>query len=114
MGGFFAGCAGVMQYSRAGNGDPSAATGLELSVIAAVVIGGASLNGGKGSILGTIVGALIMAVIARGCNQVPIHPSLQWLTHGPKALPNYVEEIVTGIIIIIAVALDNLRPRRPQ
>lgn len=93
-----AGLAGVMQFSRLSVGDPTVATGLELDVIAAVVIGGGSLSGGEGSVLGTIVGALIMAVIRSGCSQM--------------GLPNWVQEIVTGLIIVLAVAVDRLRHRR--
>ena len=96
--GAFAGLAGVMQFSRLTVGDPTVAVGLELNVIAAVVIGGGSLSGGEGSILGTLVGALIMTIIASGCTQ--------------RGYPNWVQEIITGAIIVIAVALDRLRHRR--
>ena len=98
LGGAFAGLAGLMQFSRLTVGDPTVAVGLELDVIAAVVIGGGSLSGGEGSILGTLVGALIMTVIASGCTQM--------------GLPNWVQEIITGAIIVLAVALDRLRHRR--
>jgi ribose/xylose/arabinose/galactoside ABC-type transport system permease subunit len=98
LAGGLAGLAGLMQFSRLTVGDPSVATGLELDVIAAVVIGGGSLSGGEGSILGTLVGALIMTVIRAGCSQM--------------GLPNWVQEIVTGAIIVAAVALDRLRHRR--
>jgi ribose transport system permease protein len=93
-----AGLAGLMQFSRLTVGDPTVAVGLELDVIAAVVIGGGSFSGGEGSVLGTIVGALIMTVIRSGCSQM--------------GLPNWVQEIVTGSIIVLAVALDRLRHRR--
>ena len=93
-----AGLAGLMQFSRLTVGDPTVAVGLELNVIAAVVIGGGSLSGGEGSILGTLVGALIMTVIASGCTQMGV--------------ANWVQEIITGAIIVIAVALDRLRHRR--
>jgi ribose/xylose/arabinose/galactoside ABC-type transport system permease subunit len=93
----FAGMAGLMQFSRLTVGDPTVAVGLELDVIAAVVIGGGSLSGGEGSVLGSIVGALIMTVIRSGCSQM--------------GLPNWVQEIVTGSIIVVAVALDRLRSR---
>jgi ribose transport system permease protein len=93
----FAGVAGLMQFSRLTVGDPSVAQGLELDVIAAVVIGGGSLAGGEGSILGSIVGALIMAVIRSGCSQ--------------RGITNSVQEIITGLIIVVAVALDRLRHR---
>ena len=95
--GAFAGLAGVMEFSRLSVGDPTVAIGAELSVIAAVIIGGGSLAGGKGTVVGTIAGAAIMTVIQIGCSQ-----------HG---LPNWVQEIVTGTIIVFAVALDHFRSR---
>ncbi len=91
------GVAGVLQFSRLSVGDPTIAAGLELDVIAAVIIGGGSLNGGRGSVLGTVLGACTMAVISTGCAQ--------------KGLPNWVQQIVTGVIIVIAVALDRWRNR---
>ena len=91
----FAGLAGLLQFSRLSVGDPTVAVGLELDVIAAVIIGGGSLLGGKGTVVGTVGGAAIMAVIQIGCSQ-----------HG---LPNWVQQIVTGIIIVMAVALDRWR-----
>lgn len=94
----FAGLAGLMQFSRLTVGDPTAASGLELDVIAAVVIGGGSLSGGEGSVLGALIGALIMTVIRSGCSQI--------------GYPNWVQEIITGSIIVVAVALDRLRHRR--
>lgn len=90
-----AGVAGVLQFSRLSVGDPTVAFGLELAVIAAVIIGGGSLLGGRGTVAGTILGAMTMAVIAIGCSQ--------------KGLPNWVQEIVTGGIIVLAVALDRWR-----
>ncbi len=98
LGGFFAGLAGLMQFSRLTVGDPTVAVGLELDVIAAVVIGGASLSGGQGSIVGSLLGALLMTTIRAGCSQY--------------GLPNWVQEIVTGGIIVLAVALDRLRVGR--
>lgn len=100
MSAFFGGLAGVMQFSRLTVGDPTVAIGLELDVIAAVVIGGGSLSGGEGSILGSIIGALIMTVIKSGCTQI--------------GLPNWVQEILTGAIIITAVAVDRLRHRNSK
>jgi ribose/xylose/arabinose/galactoside ABC-type transport system permease subunit len=98
LGGAFAGIGGLFQFSRLTVGDPTVAIGVELDVIAAVVIGGGSLSGGEASVLGTIVGAFIMTVIRSGCSQM--------------GLPNWVQEIVTGCIIVIAVALDRWRHRR--
>jgi ribose/xylose/arabinose/galactoside ABC-type transport system permease subunit len=91
------GVAGVLQFSRLSVGDPTVADGLELDVIAAVIIGGASLSGGHGTVLGTVVGATTMAVIQLGCAQ--------------RGFPNWVQQIVTGIIIVLAVALDRWRYR---
>lgn len=98
--GLFAGFAGLMQFSRLTVGDPTVAAGLELDVIAAVVIGGGSLAGGEGSVLGTILGALIMTVIRSGCTQM--------------GLSNWVQEIVTGIIIVVAVVLDRIRHKQEK
>ncbi|MCC6403721.1 MAG: ABC transporter permease [Fimbriimonadaceae bacterium] len=99
VGGLAAGMAGLLQFSRLTVGDPTVAVGLELDVIAAVVIGGASLSGGRGSVAGSLLGALVMATIRAGCSQ--------W------GLPNWVQEITTGAIIVLAVALDRVRAREP-
>jgi ribose transport system permease protein len=98
LAGMFFGMAGLMQLSRLTQGDPTVAIGLELDVIAAVVIGGASLSGGSGSIAGSMIGALIMAVLRNGSNQ--------------SGWPTYMQEIIIGIVIILAVAVDRLRQRR--
>lgn len=92
-----AGLAGVLQFAKLSVGDPTVAVGLELDVIAAVIIGGGSLSGGKGTVAGTLVGATIMTVIQIGCSQ--------------RGLPNWVQQIVTGSIIVLAVALDRWRER---
>jgi ribose/xylose/arabinose/galactoside ABC-type transport system permease subunit len=97
LGAGLAGLAGVLQFSYLTVGDPTTAMGAELDVIAAVIIGGASLAGGEGTILGSLVGALIMTVVGNGCTKLE--------------LPNWVQEIVTGGIIIVAVTLDRLRHR---
>ncbi len=93
--GLLFGLSGVMQMSRLRQGDPTVAIGTELDVIAAVVIGGGSLNGGEGSVLGSMIGALIMAVLRNGCQQ------MGW--------PNYIQEIIIGAIIVLAVAIDRWR-----
>jgi ribose/xylose/arabinose/galactoside ABC-type transport system permease subunit len=92
-----AGVAGVLQFSFNIIGDPTTAAGYELKVIAAVVIGGASLSGGVGSVLGTVAGALMMTIIDNGCTKV--------------GLEVWMQEILTGVIIVAAVALDQLRHR---
>jgi ribose transport system permease protein len=93
--GLFFGLAGVMQMSRLRQGDPTVAIGTELDVIAAVVIGGGSLSGGEGSILGSMIGALVMAFLRNGSQQ------MGW--------PTYVQEILIGAIIVAAVAVDRWR-----
>jgi ribose/xylose/arabinose/galactoside ABC-type transport system permease subunit len=91
----FAGVAGLLQYSYLSGGDPTTAVGLELNIIAAVVIGGGSLSGGVGTVMGSLIGALIMSVVANGCTKL--------------GFGNPLQEIVTGAIIIVAVLLDQLR-----
>jgi ribose/xylose/arabinose/galactoside ABC-type transport system permease subunit len=93
-----AGVAGILQFSFNRIGDPTTAAGYELKVIAAVVIGGASLSGGVGTVLGTVSGALMMTIIDNGCTKVHLEVWMQ--------------EIITGVIIVAAVALDQLRHRR--
>jgi ribose transport system permease protein len=93
--GLLFGLAGVMQMSRLRQGDPTVANGTELDTIAAVVIGGGSLAGGEGSVTGSMIGALIMAFLRNGCQQ------MGW--------PNYIQEIIIGAIIVVAVALDRWR-----
>jgi ribose/xylose/arabinose/galactoside ABC-type transport system permease subunit len=98
LAGLLAGIAGVMEFSTLTVGDPTDSIGLELEVIAAVVIGGASLSGGEGTIAGSMVGALLMTVIKTGGTHL--------------GLPNWVQEIVTGGIILVAVAVDRARKGR--
>jgi ribose/xylose/arabinose/galactoside ABC-type transport system permease subunit len=89
------GFAGLLMFSKLSVGDPTVAIGLELDVIAAVIIGGGSLSGGRGTVLGTLIGAAIMTIIQIGCSQ--------------KGLANWIQQIVTGGIIVAAVALDRMR-----
>jgi len=96
--GLFCGLSGVMQFSRLTVGDPTVAVGLELDIIAAVVIGGGSLSGGSGSILGSMIGVFIMAFLRNGSNM------MGW--------PNYIQQIIIGGIIVIAVAIDQIRQRK--
>ncbi len=92
------GMAGLLQFSKLSVGDPTVAVGLELDIIAAVIIGGGSLTGGRGTVAGTIIGAAIMTIIQIGCSQ--------------KGLANWVQQILTGCIIVAAVALDRVRSTR--
>lgn len=98
LAGVLVGIAGLLQFSYLTMGDSTTANGLELNIIAAVVIGGASLNGGEGGVLGSMIGALMMTAVANGCAK------MEW--------SNSVELMVTGGIIIIAVWLDGLRHLR--
>jgi ribose transport system permease protein len=100
LAGLFFGIAGLYQFSRLSVGQPTSGLGVELKVIAAVVIGGASLNGGRGSILGTLAGAGIMCVIDSGCTQL--------------GLSNPVQDIVLGVVIVAAVAVDQFRQGRTE
>jgi ribose/xylose/arabinose/galactoside ABC-type transport system permease subunit len=96
IGGLATGLAGVLQFASLGAmGDPTSAGGLELQVIAAVVIGGGSLSGGEGTVMGTLIGCLIMQVLKNGC----VH----------AGIPNPSQDIIIGIIIVAAVTLDRLR-----
>ncbi len=93
--GVFIGVAGVLAASRMGNAQPTGGSGLELEAIAAVVIGGTSLAGGKGSISGTVIGALIMASLTNGLRIISVPQ--EWQT------------VAIGIIILVAVYIDMLR-----
>ncbi len=95
--GLFVGMAGLYQFTNFTQGDPTSGLGLELKVIAAVVIGGGSLNGGRGSVLGTLAGACIITVIQHGCVLIGVS--------------DHYQDILIGLIIIAAVALDQLRIR---
>lgn len=95
--GLFAGVAGMVLAGRLGSAQPQAATGYELDAIAAVVIGGASLAGGQGKATGTLVGALVLAVIRNGLNLLNV--SSFW------------QQVVIGLVIALAVGIDVLRRR---
>ncbi len=95
--GVLCGLAGLAQTSRLSSADPNAAVGMELSAIAACVIGGTSLMGGRGSVISSFFGVLIIAVLQTG------------LAHLGVSEPN--KQIITGAVIIVAVVLDALRHR---
>jgi len=96
--GVFVGLAAMIATSRTVSAQPTAGISLELDIIAAVVIGGGSLNGGEGSVLGSMIGVFIMSFLRNGCTM------MGW--------PNYIQEIIIGAIIVAAVALDQIRHRR--
>lgn len=95
--GMLTGLSGVMQYAFLGSGNPTIGVGLELHIIAAVVIGGGSLSGGEGSAVGTFIGALIMSILGSTCTML--------------GAETFVQEIIIGSIVIIAVGIDRLRHR---
>ncbi len=95
--GVLSGLAGVVLAARLDSSQPSAGTGYELDAIAAVVIGGASLAGGVGSVGGTIIGVFIIGVLRNGLNLIGVSP--------------FIQQIVIGVVIAIAVAIDSLRRR---
>lgn len=100
LAGALIGCAGILQFARLATGNPVSGIGLELRMIAAVVIGGGSLSGGRGSMFGTILGAGITATIANGCTMLELRNPLQ--------------DMVLGIIIVAAVLIDHVRSRRTK
>ena len=97
LSGALAGLAAVFASARLGSADPNAGAGLELAAIAAVVIGGTSLSGGTGSVVGSLLGVLVMATLEAGLTQLGASEPLK--------------RIVTGGAIIAAVAADALRRR---
>jgi ribose transport system permease protein len=101
LGGLFMAVAGIFSFAELNKqGDPGSGMGLELDIIAAVVIGGGSLSGGRGSVLGSIVGALTMTTLRSGCIYAGVSDPIQ--------------KIVVGGIIIGAVAIDQLTQRRQR
>jgi ribose transport system permease protein len=96
--GTLAGLAGAIEAARLVTGQPTTGEGYELRVIAAVVIGGGSLSGGQGTVVGTIIGALIMGVLANGANLLGIS--------------SFTQQIVIGSVIVLAVTFDEFQRRR--
>jgi ribose transport system permease protein len=98
LAGLLTGWAGILQFARSGAGLHDVAAGLELDVIAAVVIGGGSLSGGEGTITGTLIGALMITVLSNGCSKLN--------------LPMEFRYIIIGLIIVSVSALNTYRQRR--
>jgi ribose transport system permease protein len=96
--GMLTGLGGMIEASRLMTGQPTAGQGYELQAIAAVVIGGGSLRGGEGSVIGTLVGAFIMGLLANGSDLLGISP--------------YLQQAIIGAVIILAVSFDELRKRK--
>ncbi len=97
-GGLLTGLAGMVETSRLMTGQPTAGQGYELQAIAAVVIGGGSLRGGEGSVVGTLIGAFIMGLLSNGSDLLGISP--------------YLQQAIIGAVIILAVFLDEVRKRK--
>ena len=93
--GVFAASAGVLMAARLGSGQPSVGSGFEMDVITATVLGGISVNGGKGKVVNVFVGACIMGVLANGMTMLNINQYLQW--------------IINGLVLLFAVTMSNLR-----
>jgi ribose transport system permease protein len=96
--GALTGLAGAIESARLVTGQPTSGESYELNVIAAVVIGGGSLNGGQGTVVGTIIGALIMGVLQNGANLLGINP--------------FIQRIIIGLVIVMAVTFDEFQRRR--
>jgi len=96
--GMLTGLAGMIESSRLMTGQPTAGQGYELPAIAAVVIGGGSLRGGEGTVVGTLIGAFIMGLLSNGCDLLGIQP--------------FVQQATIGAVIILAVSVDELRKRK--
>jgi ribose transport system permease protein len=95
LGGLLVGLAALIQTSRLGAANPTIGAGFELYAIAAVIIGGTSLMGGQGTILGTLIGALIIGVLNNGLTLMNI--------------PDEIKQIIIGLVIILAVMIDKIR-----
>lgn len=98
MSAFMSGIAAILLTSRLGSGIPTAGQGYELDAIAAAVVGGASLNGAEGSIVGTILGAFIMSTLRNGGNLLGLDP--------------FYLEIIIGILLVVTVFIDQIQKRR--
>ncbi len=98
LAGLLTGCAGIVLFAQGGSGNPSSAMGEELDVIAAVVIGGASLMGGQGTVLGALLGAFILGLLGNGVSTYDVPVEVKW--------------ILTGVIIVTSTALTEWQKRR--
>jgi len=93
--GFTTAIAAIVLTSRLMSGQPNAGIGFELDAIAAVVLGGTSIAGGRGSVIGTLLGALLLGVLNNGLNMVGVNP--------------YVQTVIKGVIILLAIAIGRER-----
>ncbi|RJP63184.1 MAG: ribose ABC transporter permease [Ignavibacteriales bacterium] len=93
--GLLSALSGILLASRMNSGQPNAGQMYELDVIAAVVVGGTSLNGGRGTILGTFFGAMLIAILRNGLNLLNVN--------------SYVQQVIVGVVILLAVLMDRKR-----
>jgi ribose transport system permease protein len=100
LAGLLTGWGGIIQFARSGNGVHDVAAGLELDVIAAVVIGGGSLTGGEGTVIGTMIGALLIYILVNGCSELGLSTEFRF--------------IIIGLIIVVVSAVNMWRERRLQ
>jgi ribose/xylose/arabinose/galactoside ABC-type transport system permease subunit len=100
LSGLMAGIAGLLFMARVNAGDPTAGLNYELTAITAAIIGGTNLFGGRGSVLGTLIGALIMGVLQNGLNLM--------------AVQSYYQQMAIGSVLILAVWLDRVNAARMQ
>lgn len=98
--GALAGLAGIVISARLSNGSPNAGVMLELEVIAATVLGGTSLFGGRATIMGTVVGALLINFVRNGLNLMGVNP--------------YWVQVVTGVILVLAVLMNTVLNRKVE
>jgi len=98
LGGLFAGIAGLILLGRTNTGQPNAALGYELNAMAAAVVGGTPLSGGEGSIPGTVLGVLLLAMVGNAMNLMNVSP--------------YWQPAVTGVILLTTVSFDTLTRKR--
>jgi ribose transport system permease protein len=97
--GFCGGMAGIMLSSQSGAGIPSAASTINMEVISAVILGGTSLSGGKGRIIGTVLGVLILSTLGNGLNMLSV--------------PFFYQEVIRGVVLIAAVIFDTMKNVKP-
>lgn len=100
LNGVMCGLASVIYCSQLGSAMPSNANGMEFDVISAVILGGASLSGGKGSIVGALFGALLLGTLSNGMVMLNIH--------------TYWQQIISGVVLVLAVVLDVVKNRSAQ
>ena len=100
LNGVMCGLASVIYCSQLGSAMPSNANGMEFDVISAVILGGASLSGGKGSIVGALFGALLLGTLSNGMVMLNIH--------------TYWQQVISGVVLVLAVVLDVIKNRSAQ